>query len=365
MKNRTALLSILLLSHFTCLGQETYLYKQPVELNDGWKTGSLNSYEIDTTRIYPFFTQIQTEKNKLHSVILIKDGKLVLEEYLNGHSAQEPHDMRSVTKSIRSLLLGIAIDEGFIHSVDDPVSTYLTNPTPRKNLDPRKKDITIKHLITMSTGLDCNDWDKKSRGQEDKVHRKKDWLQYTLDLPMINDPGEVSTYCSMGSVLAAEIISRSAGMTIEAFAQKYLFEPLGITNVRWGHTSRKKVIPSGKRVYMTSRDMAKIGLLVQQEGMWNGRRIVSKTWIEESTTPTTTITGIDYGYLWWTIPFKSDERIFSATLAMGNGGQYIMMFPEIDLIAVFTGGAYNSEEDKLPFTIMNRIFLPAFVGENR
>ena len=292
--------------------------------------------------------------------MLIKNNQIVIEEYFNDYSLNKQHDLRSATKSIRSILLGIALDKGFIGTIDDPISKYLKNKVPKKNLDERKDKITIRHLITMSTGLDCNDWDKKSDGQEDKVYRKKDWVQYTLDLPMVNEPGTVSNYCSMGTLLLVEIISQTSGMTIDAFAEKYLFEPLGISNISWGHTSTKVVIPSAKRLYMTSRDMAKVGQLILNNGKWNGTQVVSEKWIGESTTPKTKITGIDYGYLWWNIPFKVNENIVVSKMATGNGGQYIMVFPELDMVAVFTGGAYNSQEDKLPFAIMKDIFLPTF-----
>lgn len=343
-----------------CYGQISYQYYQPKEFKDGWKTNHLKSQNVDTTLINRLFSQMNNGKNKIHSVLLAKDNQLIIEEYFNGQSMEQPHDLRSVTKSIRAILMGIAIDKKIVEDVDDPISKYLKKPIPNKNLDQRKGKITIKHLLTMSSGLDCNDWDKKSKGQEDKVYRKEDWLQYTLDLPMINDPGKVSNYCSMGAVLIAEIISQASGMTIDDFAEQYLFLPLGISNVKWGHTSDKKNIPSGKRLYMTSRDMAKIGQLILNNGKWNQKQVVSEKWIEESTTPKTRITGMDYGYFWWNIPIKIDEKVIVSKTATGNGGQYIMVFPEMDMIAVFTGGAYNSQEDKLPFAIMKDIILPTF-----
>ncbi len=346
-----------------CYDQSIYTYTQPKEGDDGWKTNDLQSQKIDTTRIYKLFNQILNQKNKLHSVLLVKNDQLIIEEYFNTASADQPHDLRSTTKSIRSILMGIAIDKGFITSVEDPISKYLKSPIPTKNIDARKEKITIKHLLTMSSGFDCNDWDKKSKGQEDKVSRKKNWLQYTLDLPMINEPGTVSNYCSMGAILIAEIISQASGMTIDKFADQYLFHHLGISNVHWGHTSDKEIIPSGKRLYMTSRDMAKIGQLILNEGTWNEKQIVSQKWIEESTTPKTKITGIDYGYFWWNIPFSVKEKIMTSKTATGNGGQYIMIFPTLDMFVVFTGGAYNSQDDKLPFAILKDIFLPAFLDE--
>lgn len=346
-----------------CHGQNTYTYAQPKNFNDRWKTTHLQSRNVDTTLIYKLFNQIPQEKNKLHSVLLVINGQIVIEEYFNDHTANKQHDLRSTTKSIRSILMGIAIDIGFIDTIDDPISKYLNTFVPTKNLDIRKDSITIRHLLTMSTGLDCNDWDKKSKGQEDKVHKKKDWIQYTLNLPMVNEPGKVSNYCSMGTILLAEIISQASGMTIDKFAEQYLFNPLGITNVSWGHTSSKEIIPSGKRLYMTSRDMAKIGQLILNKGKWNEKQLVSENWIEESTTPKTKITNIDYGYLWWGIPFKANEKIFASKTATGNGGQYIMVLPELDLVAVFTGGAYNSQEQMLPFSIVNDIFIPTFMSK--
>lgn len=347
----------------SCYGQGTYSYSQPKELRDGWKTNNLTSQKVDTIKIYHLFNQIQNGENKIHSVLLLKNGQLIIEEYFNGHSADQQHDLRSTTKSIRSILMGIAIDEGFINNIDEPISKYLINLVPKRNLDERKGKITIRNLLTMSSGLDCNDWDSKSDGQEDKVSRKKDWLQFTLDLPMINDPGTVSNYCSMGAILIAEIISRASGMTIDKFAEQYLFNPLGITNVSWGHTSNKEIIPSGKRLYMTSRDLAKIGQLILNNGKWKKKQLVSERWIEESTTPKTKITGIDYGYFWWNIPFVVNGKVMVFKAATGNGGQYIMVLPERDMVAIFTGGAYNSEEDKIPFAIVKDIFLPTFTNE--
>ncbi|RMZ50309.1 class C beta-lactamase-related serine hydrolase [Flavobacteriaceae bacterium PRS1] len=361
MKNIAVLNFFILLISTLCYGQNTYEYSQPRNLEDGWKTTNLESQNVDTTRIYQLFNQIQNGKNKLHSVLLIKNNQIVIEEYFNGHSVNKQHDLRSVTKSIRSILLGIAIDKGFIDNIDDPISKYLKSPIPTKNLDERKDKITIRHLLTMSTGLDCNDWDKNSKGQEDKVYRKKDWLQYTLNLPMVNEPGTVSNYCSMSVVLLVEIISQASGITIDEFAKRFLFNPLGVSNVSWGHTSNKEIISSGKRLYMTSRDMAKIGQLILNNGKWNEKQVVSEKWIKESTAPKTKITGIDYGYLWWNIPFKAKEKMIVSKVATGNGGQYIMVLPELDIVAVFTGGAYNSQEDKLPFAIMTDIFLPTFI----
>lgn len=345
-----------------CFGQVTYLYSQPKELGDGLKTNTLKSQNIDTTLIYKFFNQIRYKENKIHSILVIKNDRLIIEEYFKGHSASQPHDLRSVTKSIRSILMGIAIDKGFIDNVNDSISKYLKSPTRNKNIDERRNRITIKHLLTMSSGLDCNDFDKKSKGQEDKIYRKNDWLQYAVNLPMVNKPSTISNYCSIGTVIVAEIISQASGMTIDKFAEQYLFSPLEITNKRWGHTSNKKVISSAKRLYLTSRDMAKIGQLILNNGKWNGKQIISEKWVEESTTTKTKIAGNNYAYLWWNIPFKLNENLAVSKTASGNGGQYIIIIPEIEMVAIFTGGAYNSKDGQLAFEVMNGIFIPAFTS---
>lgn len=346
-----------LLCLFTALS--FLLRAQTEESKAGWEKVPLGVHFSDSIPIIKLIEALQREETQIHSMLLLKNNQLLLEEYYQEYDLNKVHDLRSTSKSIRSLLMGIAVDQGLVKSIDDPVYKYLPDLRPQKNQDERKGAITIRHLLTMSTGLECNDWDPKSKGQEDRVYKKKDWLQYTIDLPMVNDPGEVSAYCSMGAILVAEIISVTSGMPIQEFAQKNLFDPLGISQVQWGHTNQKEVINSGKRLYMRPRDMAKLGQLVLQQGQWNGKQIVSKAWIEDATTPKTKITGIDYGFLWWNLPFQYQGRAIMSKLATGNGGQYIIVFPELELIAVFTGGAYNSQDDKLPFALMNRVILPS------
>ncbi|MDW3193684.1 MAG: serine hydrolase [Cytophagales bacterium] len=340
--------------------QSSYTYSTPKALNDGWETASLYELEFTPVSIEDLFEQLHYESYEIHSVVVIHKNQLIIEEYFDGYTVDQPHDLRSVTKSIRSLLLGIALDQGFIKSIDDPISTYLKSHVPRKNLTDSKEKITIRHLITMSSGLDCNDWDQQSKGREDKVYKKKDWIQYTLNLPMIHEPGEVSAYCSMGTILLAEIISQASGMSLQAFAQQYLFNPLDISNVKWGHTSDKEVIESGKRLYMTPRDMAKIGQLILNKGKWQGKQVISEQWIQDATSSKTKITGINYGYLWWNLPFQTPQGRQVSKTATGNGGQYIMSFPELELVVIFTGGAYNSEKDKIPFAIVRDVILPTF-----
>jgi len=342
--------------------QDRYSYKIPDETDDGWKTGRLLDSGFDSLKINALFNQLISEDHKLHSILMVRNSKLLLEEYFGGYKTDRVHDLRSVTKSIIAILMGIAIDKGFITSIDDPVSNYLKFPEDSKEVDARKQLITLRHLLTMSSGLDCDDWNKKSKGQEDKVYKKKDWIDYTLKLPVINQPGEVSTYCTMGVTLAAKAIENSTNMSLDVFASQYLFGPLGILTAHWGHTTTgRDIITAGKRLYMFPRDMAKIGQLLLNDGRWNGKEIVSPLWVSELKTNQTKLAGMEYGYLWWNIPLKHKNQLLNSITATGNGGQYIIAVEEFDLVVVFTGGAYNSQQDKLPFAIMNNVIIPSIV----
>lgn len=341
--------------------QSEYKYTRPLELNDGWTTKSLSAFASSTSQLQPFFNHLGTQEHYLNSILVVNKDHIVLEEYFNGASANKQHDLRSATKSISSILMGIAIDKGYIKHVDDTIGNYLSSAFKVRDNAIWTK-IKISHLLNMSTGLDCNDWDKRSKGQEDKVYKKKDWIQYFLNLPFEHEPGEMAQYCTMAQVLATEIISRASGMQIDSFANKYLFKPLNITNVSWGHTTQnKEVLPSAKRLYMTSRDMAKIGQLMLQGGTYLGEQVVSEEWVKLSTSHKTNINGIAYGYLWWKIPFKIGKKKLESWAAMGNGGQYIFVLPELNTTIVFTGSAYNLPEDKFPFSIVQKVIIPSLL----
>lgn len=340
--------------------QSGYRYTSPEQSSDGWYTMNLEKGGEDLSLIYKLLNQLYEQEHKIHSLLVIQNNALVVEEYFGENSQETQHDLRSVTKSVISLLMGIAIDQGFVNNVDDPMLKYIKDKAPKKELDNRKGQITIRHLLTMSSGFDCDDWKKDSKGQEDRIFKKANWIQQTLDLPMINEPGEYSSYCSMGTVLVAEIISQASGMSIDEFATQYLFGPLGISEIDWRHTSKKNVASSARRIYARSRDVAKLGQLILDNGMWDSEQIVSSQWVEQLKTPSSKIGSLEYGFLWWQIPFNVKGKVVNATVATGNGGQYIMIFEPYNLVVVFTGGAYNSDQDKLPFVLMNNAILPTF-----
>ena len=348
-----------LLSFFWGASQNADAISDQTQLDSVWQVSKMWSKTLDSTKIASLIKVIEHTENGVESVLIGKKDTLLMDTYFKGYAPDIPHDLRSVTKGFIAILIGIAVDKGLIEDINDPIQKYLGPLKPLINKSETKSRITLKHLLTMSSGWDCNDWDKKSKGQEDKVYRKKDWLQYTLDLPMVNEPGQQSSYCTMGTILLAEILERVSGKSLEVFAQMHLFKPLGIRNYRWGHTSKANKLSSAKRLYLTPKDMAKIGVLVLNKGHWDKLQIVSENWIKQMTIPQPRLAGLPYGYLWFNNPFSDGTKLHNAMVSTGNGGQYIIVFSETQWIIVFTGNAFNSEKDKLPLSWVQQYILPA------
>ncbi|WP_184547640.1 serine hydrolase domain-containing protein [Mucilaginibacter sp. FT3.2] len=315
------------------------------------------------------------EYTNVNSVLISKGGKTVYEHYFNGFTADSLHDSRSSFKSITSLLLGIAIDKGLIRSVDEKVYSFFPEYKSFNNDDERKKLITIKNLLEMRSGFDCDEWIDDGKDCESDMEKTKDWVKFSLDLPIKNDPGTVWNYTSCNPMIISGIISNAAHMSVMEFAKQYLFEPLGITNYRW------TVDPAGHAAtpgsfFVLPGDMLKIGLMVKSNGLWHGKRIVSEKWLKQSTAATIPIPGFSftkisrsktaipqpayYGYYWYNEQVKTKNYAEDVLFASGNGGQYIMVIKKMDLVVVFTQGNYNNRKAKQAFDILTRYIIPAF-----
>ena len=298
------------------------------------------------------------DKHGLASMIVLRQGKPVLEHYWNGYDKDTLHDMRSATKSITSLMVGIAIDKGMLGSVDDPIKTYL-EPGYR-NAPALGHGIALKDLLTMSSGLACNDHNPASPGNEEKMYPKTNWIDFFVNLPVAYAPGAATYYCTAGVVTLGRIVAESSKMSIPDFATRHLFAPLGIQNARWATFDNGRQHDTGGHLYLRPRDMAKIGQLVLQGGKWNGTQLVSTGWITKSTSALTTMDATSkYGYLWWQRLFKLGDKTITAHQARGNGGQYIFVIPELDMVVVFTGENYNSPAAQLPYDLVQQYILPS------
>lgn len=331
-------------------------YRVPERTDDGWQIASLAEQNIVPAPILEMIEGIRAgEYTGISSVLLVRGGFLVLEEYFGEDDRDRLHTMRSAAKAITSALVGIAIDKGFIESVDEPLLPYFPEYQGEiANWDERKRDITLAHVLSMTSGV---------RGNEDAMYPTDDWIKFYLDQPLAAAPGETFSYATSGVVTLGNVITRASGLGIPAFADRYLFGPLGITEYRWPITNSRGnqgLAMTGGGLNLRPRDMAKFGQLYLNGGGWEGERLISEEWIEESTRKhaTSDLYGEDFGYLWRMIDRTVAGRRVRSIEAWGNGGQFIMVFPSLDLVAVFTGENYGLfPEMEQPFELIDQYIL--------
>lgn len=260
--------------------------------------------------------------------------------YYHGTGA---HSMQSVSKSVTSITIGIAIARGdFKVSLDTPVLKYFDRAKVR-NADARKDRLTLRHVLTMTTGLDWNE-DlpyEDPRNASSLMEATDDWVQFTIDRPMVAEPGSTFAYSSGATMLLAHIFRRETGQDLDAYARRYLFRPLGIRDSYWKHTPLGVVDAEGG-LYLSAEDLAKIGYLYLHHGRWDGRQIVSRAWVAESLRPAVDAgNGWRYGYQWWIRALgPPDHDLFAA---MGIGGQNLLVYPDAQLIVVSTAWHIVSE----------------------
>jgi len=342
-----------------------YAYATPPELRDGIAVGDVGRAGIDTANIVRLVTRVvDGTYPDVHAVLVYRAGRLVVEEYFYEYDRERPHQMRSATKSVVSALLGIAIDRRLIAS-DTALVLPLFPYAWYRNADPRKDSLTLRDLVTMRSGLACDDWDKDSPGNESRVYESANWVKFVLDLPIIEEPGTRGRYCSGNVAVAGRIVERATHSALPAFAQANLFTPLGIQprDVRWDYTLSSPN-PTFAQLYLRPRDMLKLGMLFQQQGRWAGRQVISREWIARSTAHWSTVGDQEYGYFWWhqwiDVTTPAGTQRIEMVGASGNGGQKIYLIPSLDAVVVLTGGSYNTTS---PATaIMQKELLPALIG---
>ncbi|MFY7938205.1 MAG: serine hydrolase domain-containing protein [Flavobacterium sp.] len=337
---------------------DKYSYQQPKQINDGLITGNVAKTVLDKNLLNEMIQKIIDGKYpNVHSILIVKDGKLVFEEYFYEHDKKKLHELRSATKSFVSALTGIAIDKGFIKSKNEKVLAYFPEYLIENNSDNKQK-ITIENLLTNQSGLDCDVSNPNSVGNETTMNNTDDWVKFTLNLPMSDSAGGKGMYCSGNPITLGRIIEKTTKQTLPEFAKSNLFNPLGIKNFIWNFKPDKSSVETFCQVYLTSRDMAKFGLLYLNKGAWNSQQIISKEWVEQSLKKHSEVQGVDYGYLWWNKYLEADGVKYYSFGAQGNGGQKIYIWQEQNMVTVITGGNYNSQS---PSDELIKIYiLPAF-----
>jgi CubicO group peptidase (beta-lactamase class C family) len=319
---------------------EQYSYTVPEQLDDGLPVGYLNSANIAMGPIQELMNEILSGSfQKVQSVLIYRYGKLVLEEYFRGWNRDMRHTLMSCTKSMTSAIFGIARDRGLINDLDQRL--FARFPDYNHLNSDIKSRITLRHLLTFTSGFQ---WDQNPLDNNNNLTQmvnSPDMIEYVLALPMEAEPGTVWNYCGGCTQLLAEIVERSSGEPADEFIRTNLFAPLGITDFNW-RTHHSGDVLADYGLEMRPRGMLKVGLLFLNRGIWEGRRIISEEWVELSTTRHIELSNIHgYGFQWWSRDYTSHLGPIFSFYASGNGGQRIMMFPSLDMVVVFTEGAYN------------------------
>jgi CubicO group peptidase (beta-lactamase class C family) len=319
-----------------------------------WHRVEPEALGIDVARLRAMEAAINSgEFKKIGSVLVARHGQLAYERYFDG-DASTLRDTRSATKSMTSLLIGVAIQDKKLKGVDARILDLL--PEHRRNLqnpDPRKGKITVEDLLTMSSPLECDDWNDASRGNEERMYLIEDWAQFILDLPIRGrmrmgeaqaSPkyGRNFSYCTGGVFILSEVLTRATGIRTDQYAQQKLFSPLGISNATWPY-SPLNIAQTGGGLRLSSPDLLKIVQLYLNGGTWNGQRIINQDWVRQSTQPHAEINDHqEYGYLWWLQSFKTADNSYQAFFMSGNGGNKVLSFPALDTAVVITSTNYNT-----------------------
>jgi len=366
MKNICSLYFTILFLSFTFLScsedeiSTVYKYNPPVQTNDGLNTSTLDDVKINTVLIEKMVDDIDSNVfGAIHSVLIVKDNKLVLDEYFGGYDRDKLHEICSVSKSICSALMGIAIDKQYISGVNDPIKSFLPE---YNNIDwTGKEDITIEDLLNMTSGFQWDEW-STGYGDPENVFRamisSPDPVKYVLNETLISEPGSTFTYNTGLPILLGKVLSNATSMDLDTFATKYLFKPLGIGTRKW-ILYGNKTYSIGSSLNITPRDMSKFGLLYLNKGKWNGQQIISEKWIDQSAECPVLVDGDTYyGYYWWRFPLQVNNKQMEGYYAIGRAGQYIFVLPTCNMVVVFTSWNDNELSDN-PVKILQKYILPA------
>lgn len=330
---------------------------QPIQAGSGWPI-SKDAYDEGKIRE---LNRLIAEKlyKDITSIVVIKNGKLLIEEYFNGATRDTLHNTRSVGKSFASTMMGIAIGEGYIKSENQTLKDFY-DLSKFANNSPKKESVTLKSLLTMSSGFNGNDDDENSPGNEEKMYPTADWVKFALDLPMDDKKqvGGTFNYFTAGVIVLGDIINKSVPGGLEKYADTKLFKPLGITKYVWQYTPQKVPNTAGG-LQMSALDFAKYGQLYKSGGRWNGKQILPPDWVNKTFTK---YQGWQYGYLFWNTTFNVNDREFEAFNSSGNGGNKIFVFKDQPLVVVVTATAYGKwYMHRQVNSLMERYILPAVI----
>lgn len=332
---------------------KTYKYEKPAFI-EGIETASLTEVGIDAS-ILSLFSHINSgQYDHIHSLLIVKENKLVLEEYFHGYQREDLKDIRSAFKSLSAMLVGKALDEGHLPDVNSSLLDFY--PSYDATQAPAKRLITVRHALTMTTGIELENEDEMQWNHQD-------WVGYKLSLPMVATPGETYEYSSGGANLLSGVISQSTQEYLPHYLYVTLLLPMGIEDFQMLTSPYGRGYLAGN-FFLRPIDFIKFGMLVLNEGEWHGEQLLSKSWIVEMTSPkvsTTYPTNSEYGYLWRILQREIQGTEYQTIEAWGNGGQFLIIIPALDMCITFTGGNYNvyPQMEKGPFDILEKYIFPS------
>jgi CubicO group peptidase (beta-lactamase class C family) len=351
---------ILPLVCISCGGQDDTAVVAPL-------TQARDTTLVDYAFLDTLVTSIQNgEYGNVHSVLIERRGKLVFERYFQGYARDDRHVVYSVTKSFLSSLIGVAIARGDLDGVDTRMLDFFPGYQRIANMDSLKQAITVEHLLTMTAGLEWDEWDVPYGHPDNDIsqmYSSRDWVQYVLDLPMTDRPGTRFVYNSGASMLLSAILTEATGLSAYAYGLTHLFSPLGISDWTWDAApSNPGMSIGGWGLHLRPIDMLKFGRLYLQKGVWDNDQVVPLSWVERSVAPHAVIDPTNnYGYQWWmysdTVVADGRLETNDAFLAAGRGGQYIWVVPHLELVVVST--AWNDSNGKHSSPMFFRFIVPA------
>ncbi len=344
-------------------------FSAPASLNDGLQTARPRDIALDEDILASLVNRVRTNAiRNQHSLLILRHDRLVLEEYFNGSSRNDVHTLQSVTKSVTSLLIGAAIQRQYLHGVDESIVNFFSEYYTLQNIDSRKTSMTLRHLLTMQTGLDWTEEPYAGSHLETLNNSCGGWVPFVLNRPMREPPGTRWQYNSGGVIVLSGMLRYATQMFADQFARRVLFEPLGIQNESWYRAPCDGLPHTGGGLSLKARDLAKLGLLVLHRGRWNDQQIIPEPWLAEST-QRAAMPGywsshpVYYGYLWWLLPLSgrtgppdADGDIITAA---GAGGQWIFIVPKHDLVVTVTGNGFNGGDWLQPVDFLYADILKA------
>jgi len=357
--------------HFAA-AEPTMVCGAPLTTDKEWPTTSLKNAKFDEQKLCLLIKLLDNNpKMNVHAVVIIRGGNIVFETYRPGndenwgtklrneaHTAQTLHDVRSVSKSVVSLLVGIALDRKLIASVDEPVFSFFPEYSAVRT--PEKERIQLRHLLTMTAGLAANEDVpyESSLNTERAIYESSDPYKRVLELQVEQPPGVVWNYNGGCTMLLGAVLQKVTGKSLTEFAKDALFDPLGITSFYWTRVSPSGEPSAGAGLRLRPRDMAKIGQLLINKGVWNGHRVVSQEWIDQSTQPRYPVTWNSnrYGFHWWVGSSNAGKRTVQWVAGWGFGGQRVFVIPDLELVVAINAGLYESGAQSIvPLSILGMV----------